>query len=453
MPVVGNRIKVASSSTGTGNITLGSAEDGYQTFAAGGISNNDVVRYVITEGSAWEIGKGTYLTSGPTLVRTSGNLLESSTGSLLNLGGSATVFVSLADVDVMQTDGGTFTGAVTFNADTNLNGITAGNQAIYRGNGALKLTGGGPQNSRNLVNLSNSAGATIYGGSASTNATLRSTYGVTIDGGDGDVTLASDVTFTGASYDAVWVKSTNVLRINTNAQFWLGSGGSVSTRFYHDGSNSYENNYTGSIFITNYANDQDIVIATDDGSGGTANYFIADGSTGEVQLYHYGSQKLATKSTGIDVVSGDIRFGGSADEKIASVSSRVYLNGALGSQLRAGNNTKVAATTTGVELTGTTAVTGNITVTGTVDGVDIATNIPSSLGTAGQVLTLNAGATAGEWADVSASANDDIFWENGQTVSSNYTITNGKNAMSAGPITIASGVTVTVGSGETWTVV
>jgi len=123
MPVVGNRIKVASSSTGTGNITLGSAEDGFQTFADGGISNNDVVRYVITEGSSFEIGKGTYLTSGPTLTRTSGNLLESSTGSLLNLGGSATVFVSLVDVDVMQTDGGTFTGDVTFTGN-NHSGVT-----------------------------------------------------------------------------------------------------------------------------------------------------------------------------------------------------------------------------------------------------------------------------------------------------------------------------------------
>jgi len=42
---------------------------------------------------------------------------------------------------------------------------------------------------------------------------------------------------------------------------------------------------------------------------------------------------------------------------------------------------------------------GNIAVTGTVDGRDIATNIPASLGTAGQVLTVNAGASAGEWAD------------------------------------------------------
>ena len=43
--------------------------------------------------------------------------------------------------------------------------------------------------------------------------------------------------------------------------------------------------------------------------------------------------------------------------------------------------------------------------------------------------------------------------ENSQTVTADYTITNGYNAVSAGPITIASGVTVTVGTGETWTVV
>lgn len=48
---------------------------------------------------------------------------------------------------------------------------------------------------------------------------------------------------------------------------------------------------------------------------------------------------------------------------------------------------------------------------------------------------------------------DDIFYENGQTVTTNYTITAGKNAMSAGPITINTGVTVTVGTGDTWTVV
>ena len=48
---------------------------------------------------------------------------------------------------------------------------------------------------------------------------------------------------------------------------------------------------------------------------------------------------------------------------------------------------------------------------------------------------------------------NEIFWENDQTVTGDYQITNNKNAGSFGPITINSGVTVTVGSGETWTVV
>ena len=54
---------------------------------------------------------------------------------------------------------------------------------------------------------------------------------------------------------------------------------------------------------------------------------------------------------------------------------------------------------------------------------------------------------------VAGGASQGLFWENDQTITSNYTITNGKNAGSFGPITIQSGVTVTVGSGETWTVV
>ena len=54
---------------------------------------------------------------------------------------------------------------------------------------------------------------------------------------------------------------------------------------------------------------------------------------------------------------------------------------------------------------------------------------------------------------VAGGASQGVFWENDQTITSNYTITDGKNAGSFGPITIQSGVTVTVGSGETWTVV
>ena len=48
---------------------------------------------------------------------------------------------------------------------------------------------------------------------------------------------------------------------------------------------------------------------------------------------------------------------------------------------------------------------------------------------------------------------DKVFYENDIGVSQSYTITSGKNAMSAGPITLANGVVVTIPNGSTWSVV
>ena len=48
---------------------------------------------------------------------------------------------------------------------------------------------------------------------------------------------------------------------------------------------------------------------------------------------------------------------------------------------------------------------------------------------------------------------DKVFYENDISVAQDYTITSGKNAMSAGPITLANGVIVTIPNGSVWTVV
>ena len=48
---------------------------------------------------------------------------------------------------------------------------------------------------------------------------------------------------------------------------------------------------------------------------------------------------------------------------------------------------------------------------------------------------------------------DKVFYENDISVAQNYTISSGKNAMSAGPITLAANVVVTIPNGSVWTVV
>jgi hypothetical protein len=85
----------------------------------------------------------------------------------------------------------------------------------------------------------------------------------------------------------------------------------------------------------------------------------------------------------------------------------------------------------------------NITGTGNIPAANLTGTLPAIDGS--NLTGISAGATGG--------GSDEIFYENGQTITTDYTITNGKNAMSAGPITINTGVTVTVGTGENWTVV
>ena len=71
----------------------------------------------------------------------------------------------------------------------------------------------------------------------------------------------------------------------------------------------------------------------------------------------------------------------------------------------------------------------------------------------GSVGATGATGPAGTGGGATGAGTDAIFWENGQTVNTSYSIPSAINAGSFGPITVASGVTVTIPSGSVWTVV
>lgn len=112
----GNRIKVQASGTpGTSDFVLGTPVTGYQSISAAisSITIGDTVRYVIEEGSSWEIGTGTYNTTGPKVARTT--VIQSSGGgtTLVNFTSAATLMVSVAAGDFVANPDSVFSGSIT----------------------------------------------------------------------------------------------------------------------------------------------------------------------------------------------------------------------------------------------------------------------------------------------------------------------------------------------------
>ena len=130
-------------------------------------------------------------------------------------------------------------------------------------------------------------------------------------------------------------------------------------------------------------------------------------------------------------------------------------------------------TGTASNVTGTVAIanggTGQTTAVAAFDALSPATtkgdlitsngtdNIRLAVGTDTYVLTADSTVAAGvKWAAAGSGSNNITaqgLWENNASITANYTIGTGNNAMSAGPISVASGVAVTVPTGSAWVVV
>ena len=101
--VVKDRVKETTATTGTGALSLDGAAAGFQSFAI--IGNGNTTYYAITDAgtSAWEVGLGTYTSSGAILARTT-VLSSSNGGAAVNFGaGSKDVFVTYPAVAALST--------------------------------------------------------------------------------------------------------------------------------------------------------------------------------------------------------------------------------------------------------------------------------------------------------------------------------------------------------------
>ena len=132
--------------------------------------------------------------------------------------------------------------------------------------------------------------ATSFSGSG---ASLTAVDAATLDGVDSTSFLRSD---------AADVKTSGNLRFNDSVSATFGDSDDLDIQ--HNGVHSYISNYTGSLILDQHVDNGSISLRSDNGSGGVIEYIECVGSSGEVRLRYYGSEKFVTNTGGITVTGG-----------------------------------------------------------------------------------------------------------------------------------------------------
>jgi len=172
--VLANRVQETATPNTTVSFTLTGAVSGFQTFAV--IGNTNTTYYSATDASGnWEVGEGTYSTTGPTLTRTT-VYASSNSGSAVTFPGSVNVFVTYPSGKSVNLDGSGNVSALGTVTSGTWQGSTVG--VAYGGTGQTSYTDG-------QLLIGNSTGNTL------TKTTLTAGTGICISNGSGSITIAS----------------------------------------------------------------------------------------------------------------------------------------------------------------------------------------------------------------------------------------------------------------------
>ena len=423
----------------------GTSGEGPQ-IAAGGIANNAVALGTKTTGN--------YVAAGAVSgVGLSGS--ASAEGATFTVTSNATN-ANTANTIVSRDASGNFSaGTVTAALTGDVTGNVSGTSGSTTGNAAtatalatgrtIGMTGDVVWTSASFDGSGNVTGtATIQANSVALGTDTTGNYVGTVTGGTG-------IDSTGAtSGEGI----AHTLSLDLNELTTSTSDGDGDFFAVVDASGNQKKLTKGNVNISGFNNDSGFVTSADGGNAATLD------SLDSTQFLR--SDTADTKTSGDLTFSDDVQavFGDGSDLTIKSDGSNALIQGSGTTYIRGGSlilsaNGGSGGFETGIKVQEVSSETSNVelyydngkkletsatgvTVTGTVAAT-------SYTGDGSSLTGISAGATGG--------GSDQIFYENGQSVTTNYTISNGKNAMSAGPITINNGVTVTVGTGETWTVV
>jgi len=455
--VLANRVQESATANTTVSFTLTGAVTGFQTFAVIGNTNTTFYSATDTTGQ-WEVGLGTYSTSGPTLTRTT-IYASSNSGSAVTFSGTVSVFVTYPSGRSVNLDSSGNVSALGTVASGTWQGSTIG--VAYGGTGVTASSGANSVVLRdadqnitvNRVNQSNT-NTTAAGGT--TLLTTASSYIHSLVGTGGQTYALPDAT-----------------TLTTGVAFL------------------FNNLATGTLTITNYASATIGTIA----SGGAGAVFLTNngtvGGTWDLHAYLPEGVTFGTNAfnLGSAVISGGTwqggtiqpGYGGTGLTTFAGANNALYSTGA--STLTAGtlpilaggtgqttantafnalapsqtSNSGKYLTTNGTDTSwatvgGGASITNDTTTATNVYPLfaDVTTGSPSTIYTSNAKLLYKP--STGELQSTVIDSTNGIF-VNSQTISADYTIASGDNGLSAGPVTVASGITVTVSSGSVWTVV
>ena len=182
--VISDRIKETTTTTGTGTYTLGGAITGFETFTAN-LSNADTTYYCCTDGTDFEVGLGTFASSGTTLARTA-ILSSSNSNTAVNwTSGTRNIFCTLPAAKTVFLDA---SGNATLGADLSVGDDLTVNGGVIE----LRSDSGSVGQIKLYCEVSNNHAQTLSPQAHSEAATNTLTLpgGSTI--GNSDATLVSD---------------------------------------------------------------------------------------------------------------------------------------------------------------------------------------------------------------------------------------------------------------------